>query len=145
MQCFPLLLILPHFLISPFPRFLVSSFPRFLVSRFSFPISRFPFPVSRFPFPVSRFLFPVSRFTTFDPIPDPVPVCICHSDLPVHCSDSDFRSGSRSGSRFRLPFWFPSPSSFPLLAAALHAASRFAPALRCFIKKAALDQRQSLG
>ena len=42
MQCFPLLLIFPRFLVSSFPRFLVSSFPRFLVSSFPrFLVSRF--------------------------------------------------------------------------------------------------------
>ena len=45
------------------------------------------------------------------------------------------RSGSCSGFRFRLAF----------LPAAPPAASRFAPARRCFIQKAALDHGQSLG
>ena len=48
---------------------------------------------------------------------------------------SDTRSGSRSGFRFRLAF----------LPAAPPAASRFAPARRCFIKKVVLDHGQSLG
>ena len=36
MQCFPLLLVFPRFLVSSFPHFLVFSFSRFLVSRFGF-------------------------------------------------------------------------------------------------------------
>ena len=90
MQCFPLLLVFPRFLVSSFPRFLVSSFPRFFVSR---SVSRFGFrfvsrSVSRFGFRfVSRF---VSRFgfrsvsrsvshigfcsTIIDSLPTPVPV-----------------------------------------------------------------------
>ena len=132
---------------SLFPRFPVSSFPHFLIS--SFLVSRFPFPVPRFPFPISHFPFHDLRS---DPRSRPClnqqfrsPVYICNSNLPVRSSNSNLRFGSCSGSCFRLPFRFPSPSSFPFLMAAHLAASRFAPALHCFIKKAALDHRQSLG
>ena len=105
--------------LSSFPRFLVSTFPHFLVS----------------------------RFTIFDPIPDPVPVRLSHSDplftaaIPIPRSHQRFRSPFRLLSR--LPSRFP--FRLPFLAAALLAASHYAPALRCFIKKAALDHGQSLG
>ena len=102
MQCFPLLLIFPRFLVSAFPRFRVSAFPRFHVSSFPrFLVSSFPrFLVSRFGLrfvsrSISRFGFrsisrSVSRFgfrsvsrsvshigfcsTILDSRPTPVPV-----------------------------------------------------------------------
>ena len=114
----------------------LSSFPRFLISS-----------------------FPVSHFTIFDPIPDPVPVRHSDSDPPFAAAIPIPRAHQRFRSPFRLPFWllswfpfrlsFRLPSRFlfrlPFLAAALLAISRYAPTLCFFIKKVALDRRQSLG
>ena len=95
----------PHFLVSLFPCFLISSFPRFLVSdSVSFLV---PFPC-RIPFHFP-FRFPF-RFTYRILFHDPR-------------FSTDFCSGSRSGFHFHLAS----------LATAPHAASRFAPARRCFI------------
>ena len=118
-----------RFLVSSFPRFLVSSFPRFSVSLFPcFLISLFPcFLVSSFPrFLVSSFpRFLVSSFPRFPfripfRFPFPFTYRILFHDPRF---STDPRSGSHSGFRSRLAF----------LAAAPPAASRFAPARRCFI------------
>ena len=76
---------------------------------------------------------------TFDPIPASIPIHISDSDLPFAAAIPIPRSGSHFGYHSR-PHSHSSQQRFSQLLAA----SRFASALRCFIKKAVLDHRQSL-
>ena len=131
-QCFPLLPVrISDSDLHSGPRFrLPFRFPFWIPFRFPF---RFPFRIPfrlpfrfpfRFPFRIPfRFLF---RFTYR---------ILFHDPRFSTDTRSGSRSGSRSGFRFCLAF----------LPAAPPAASRFAPARRCFIKKAVLDHGQSLG
>ena len=82
--------------------------------------------------PPSRVAFPSASSSSSSAVRPPR--ASRHAPRSTTLDRSPFRS------RFRFRFRFP----FPPLAAALLAASRFAPAQHCFIKKAALDHGQSL-